>query len=375
MPNRPSQIPKPRTRSAAKIAVQPSQSIAQPEIPHLTPSLENSPTGDQEISIGTAAAMQEMQEQLQSMRDLVEAQQAQIVQLTSEVQLSRTTAQGSAPPHQQRTVLNSPSAAPTKIPQINSFTGTREEQTSTKVRAFIYNVKKVWKPGKMTEASMLDLADCYLRDRAATWVMNLEANDCKLETVRDLQLAMFKEFLPAGEKVRAKTRLMEHKLGKSVDWYVSTFRDLVEICRTTSSEAYLFFFNGLTDAFKEEFAKKYPTGEPTCLQDVYEHARTLEIAMQWNSKSTKRGTDRSGKTDKDRLSSKKYDRKDDTAKSKTKNKDKDALYWGPVGDGKRTVYRKNARCYDCGGNYTPSHTCPDTKGNGRAADDQDSPKE
>ena len=165
---------------------------------------------------------------------------------------------------------------------------------------------------------MLDLADCYLRDRAATWVMNLEANECKPETVRDLQEAMFKEFLPADEKARAKTRLMKHKLGKSVNWYVSTFRDLVEICRTPSSEAYLFFFNGLTDEFKEEFAKKYPTGESTCLQDVYEHARTLEISMQWNIKSTKRGTDGSGKTDKDRLSSKERDRKDDTAKSKTK---------------------------------------------------------
>ena len=222
---------------------------------------------------------------------------------------------------------------------------------------------------------MLNLADCYLRDRAATWMMNLEATECKPKKVSDLQEAMSKEFVPADEKARAKTKLMKHKLIRSVESYVSTFRDLVEICRTPRSEAYLFFFTGLSDELKEEFTKKHPTGEPASLQEVYEHARTLEMAMQWNRKSTKHGTDRSNKSGNGLAPSKKGYKKEGTSKTKTKIRDKDAPYWGPFGDGERNVYRKNARCYDCGGKYTPSHTCSEKPGNGTATDAHDSPNE
>ena len=106
---------------------------------NITPTTENIQEGNQGVSIGTAAMIQYMQDQLQSMCNLVKAQQTQISHLTNELQRTRTTVRQTDQPQtgQDHTVVNSLPVAPTKIPQISSFSGTRDEKNSTKVRAFI----------------------------------------------------------------------------------------------------------------------------------------------------------------------------------------------------------------------------------------------
>lgn len=221
------------------------------------------PGMDDTVSIGTAALIQSLQAELSSMRQVIEQQQVQISQLTS----SQATGSHSAPTHPSGTqTLQSPAA---RVPQITPYSGKRGQQTSTSVKSFIYNVRKVGQLSNMDEASMLRYAECYLQDRAATWMMGLEEASQLPTTVSEMQSAMIKEFVPPDEKAQAKTRLMKIKMMKSADAYISAFRDLVDVCKTPLSEAYMYFFNGLPDALKEEFQKKYPTSEPASLQDVY----------------------------------------------------------------------------------------------------------
>ena len=89
---------------------------------------------------------------------------------------------------------------------------------------------------------------------------------------------------------------MKLKLTKSVDSYISLFRELIEICQTPISEVYLFSFSVLFDGYKEEFTKQFPTGSPPSMQDVFEHARTIEIAMQWDTKPTRYANSQSTKS-------------------------------------------------------------------------------
>ena len=112
--------------------------------------------------------------------------------------------------------------------------------------------------GKMSEADMLALAASYLQDKAATWMMSLEARDEKPRSLEKLQQALIDEFVPADEKARAKLRRL--KLSGGVEKFIDTFRNLVEITGTSLSVSYLFFFNGLNDSFKEELTRKFPTG-------------------------------------------------------------------------------------------------------------------
>ena len=46
---------------------------------------------------------------------------------------------------------------------------------------------------------MLELADCYLTDRAAMWLMNLEQLNTKPASMADLQTAMIDEFVQPDE--------------------------------------------------------------------------------------------------------------------------------------------------------------------------------
>ena len=83
------------------------------------------------------------------------------------------------------------------------------------------------------------------------------------------------------EGARAKPKLMKLKQFGSIDSFIATFRDLVELCETRRSQAYLFFFNGLPNKYKEEFTKACSTCEPTNMLEVFERTRTFEMAPQW----------------------------------------------------------------------------------------------
>lgn len=222
--------------------------------------------------------------------------------------------------------------------------------------------------GNMDDASKLAIADCYLQDCAATWMMSLEDAGNKPETALALQEAMIKGFVPPEEQARAETRLMKLKLAKSVDAYMSLFRDLIEICQTPLSEAYFFFFlSGLSDEHKEEFTNKYPMGAATSMQDVYELEHSIEMAMQWHTKPNRHAYHRSTRTTDGTQTTRRQEKRGTVTRStssnnslsnnSTANRDKDVLSCGPAQTRERTLYRRIARCDDCGAKYTPAHVC------------------
>ena len=273
-------------------------------------------------SIGTAAMFDALPEELTRMRQNVNEQQSRI----SELLTARP--DSASHPHAASLQTHSQSA---KLPQIAPFSGKREDQTSTRVKAFVYNIRKVGQIATMTEPDMLALADCYLQDRAATWILGLEHANKKPKTVSDLQVALIREFVPPDEQARAKAKLMKLKLLKTVDGYINQLRELVDICQTPLSEAYLFFFSGLPDDFKEEFTKKYPTGMADNLQDVYKHARTIEMASQWNIVSAKRKKAHSSRSNDGNSTNTGNEKRDrPTPKRSERHLDKEALSWGPV---------------------------------------------
>ena len=236
-----------------------------------------------------------------------------------------------------------------KPPQIAPFSGKIEQQNSTKVKAFMFSIRKVGLIANMSEADMLALADCYLQDKAATWKMSLEARGEKPRSLEKLQQALIEEFVPADEKARANAKLMRLKLSGGVEKYIDTFRNLVEITGTSLSVSYLFFFNGLNDSFKEELTRKFPTGEPEDMSKVFEAVRTHELASQW---STAR-TSGQGKT----KSPEPKRSKEKSLQQTCNERDHKAECWGPAGQGERKYYRKNSRCFYCGKKWTPNHNC------------------
>lgn len=295
--------------------------------------------------------IQSLRSEIQMMRQTMAAQDARIENLLTLVEQGTVNQGSSGNAGEGSCDLRS-----IKAPQLCSYAGNHDERTSTKVKSFIYNVRKVGRLSGFRDQKMVELADCYLQDRAAVWMMGLERNNQKPRTVDELQTAMLREFVPQNERARAKARLMKIKQSSTMDSYISSFRDLVELCETPLSEAYLFFFNGLTDRFKEEFCKKYPTGEPNDLQEVYDHARVLDLAKQWSS----------GNMDtrpKDRRPDIKGVKKDINLKKargeKTMMPEKDPKdpIWGPSDSKQRNHYRKHNRCFECGAAWEPGHRC------------------
>ena len=60
------------------------------------------------------------------------------------------------------------------------------------------------------------------------------------------------EFVPVDEKIRAKSKMMQTKMDRGLDHYITVFRDLIEITGTPLPMACAFFFMGLPDDYKEE---------------------------------------------------------------------------------------------------------------------------
>ena len=136
---------------------------------------------------------------------------------------------------------------------------------------------------------MLALAECHLQANAAAWMMRMEKADTKPTTLDELQNMLIKEFVPPDERSRARMRLLTLQMRqKATEAHIACFQELVEMCSMPLSETYLFFFMSFSGKFKEEFTKKFPTGEPEDRQTVYDFARTIDLSIQW-SKTTEKG--------------------------------------------------------------------------------------
>lgn len=248
-----------------------------------------------------------------------------------------------------------------KAPPIPIFSGKSDERTTTKVRGFIYNVRKTGKLTNLTEEKLVELAECHLQDKAAAWIMRLEQNDAKPTTIDDLQTMMISEFVPHDERARAKVRLMNMELKTSIETHIEKFQDLIEICATPISEAYIYFFMSLPAVYKEEFTKRFPD-QPANIQEAYNHARTLSRAKQWTKANS---LSKSGKWDGPTGSNPKSGKKDNTK-----------ISWGPAKKGEGKLYRSQDRCCKCGvkGWSDPSHPCREDSAK-RVANTADAPKE
>lgn len=138
----------------------------------------------------SASSVQDLVKQVQDLTGLVKSQLQVIHQLQNQGSLN---AGASANP------LNS-----LKSPPIPVFAGKPSDCTSTKVKGFISNVRRVGcLCNNVDESKLLQLAECHLQDRASTWLTRLEDHDEKPVTLAELQAAMIKEFVPSNEKAKA----------------------------------------------------------------------------------------------------------------------------------------------------------------------------
>ena len=130
-----------------------------------------------------------LRKDLKGMREIMISQQERINQLEqhqrdADIALAREST--SQPPTGTNPGPSKVGKYIPKAPQIYSFSGKTEDQTSTKVKSFIYSVQKVGALFCMSEQDMLDLADYYLTDAAAKWMMLLESSDSKPTSLTSL---------------------------------------------------------------------------------------------------------------------------------------------------------------------------------------------
>ncbi len=288
-----------------------------------------------------------MQGEMQALRSLLEAQATTIAKLSNTQASSQHTGNSSAADSARSPLQN------LKPPPIPAYSGKEEERSSVRVKGFFYSIKTVGKLSKMSEENLLALAECHLQDKASRWIMRLEREGKKPITLDELQSEMLKEFVPSDEQTQAKSKLIKLKFKSNMEKHIATFQEYVQICDTPKSEAYLFFFMGLTPKYKEEFIKKYPTEDPSSVQEVYEYARTIDMSVTW------------GQEEKDTLTkpsptaSKNNDNSNLKVKRKALLQNKDAVSWGKAKKGEGDIYRKDDRCMKCGkkGWSDKSHPC------------------
>lgn len=301
------------------------------------------------------AEFQQLLQKITELQETVNSQQATIVQLQSE-RTGGNAQRGSSNPLQAL-----------KSPPIPVFTGKMLDCTSTKVKGFISNVRRVARLSNSDDDSkFLQLAECHLQDRASTWLTRLEARDEKPTTLDALQTAMLREFVPSNEKAKAQLKLMTFKMKSSIDKHIDDFTDLVEICETPTREAYSFFFMSVPQYLKGKLAEEFPESDPSQMRDVYKCARKHEIAEKWATgkqdghEKSDRAPSNADKTPKSTRAAPYGTNNSKGASSKTTSaKDPEALTWGPAQKGEGRLYRTHDRCCKCGKKpwSDPNHAC------------------
>lgn len=279
----------------------------------------------------TAAEIVDLRDTVTNLKKLVEDQQAKIQTLES-----------NGPSERPR---NTNALSVLKSPPIPIFKGTEADCTSTKIKAFISNVKRVGRLSNNDEEDkLIQLATCHLHDRASTWITRIEANGDFPETLEELKNEMMKEFVPSNEKAKAQLKLLTFKMRSSLDNHIEDFRELVEICNTPIREAYAFFFMSLPQYLKGKMAEEFPESDPCNMYEVFKCARKYEIAEKWasGSQNTKKENNKQGPE-------KEAVHKDSNAMKGDRRVLKDeAESWGPAQKGEGRFFIKKDRCCKCG---------------------------
>lgn len=315
-------------------------------------------TGSQSAEEGSV--INSLQEEVKSLKNTMKTQ-------TELIQKLQARLEGTDAPTMQ-THIPSAGRNSIKAPPISMFAGKVEDRNSEKVKSFFYSVQRYGKLCNYSESNMLDLAECYLQDRAASWMMRLENENRKPESLEDLQKAMMDEFVPANEKAAARVKLMDLRMKDSncLEDHITRFEDLISICGTANNEAYIYFFNSLPKTFKAKFAERFPTSQPMdrfgapSIQPAYDYARTLELSLQLAGDKEQNYPNKSH--GKKKTNAKYENQHSDPGKQNKDNKaakDLDAVSWGSAKRGEHGQYRQHDRCFKCGekGWSDPEHGC------------------
>ncbi|PXF44159.1 hypothetical protein BWQ96_06086 [Gracilariopsis chorda] len=148
-----------------------------------------------------------LQEEVQSLKATLKTQTELIEKLQARLEsTNNVTVQTRTPSAGKNTI---------RAPPITMFAGKAEDRNSEKVKSFFYSIPKYGKLCNYSEHNMLDLAECYLQDRAASWMMRLENENRKPTSLEELQKTMVDEFVPANEKASAPVKLMDLRMKDS----------------------------------------------------------------------------------------------------------------------------------------------------------------
>ncbi len=100
--------------------------------------------------------------------------------------------------------------------------------------------------------------------------------------------------------------------------------------------------------------KRFPTGEPSTLSEVYEHARTLELAQEWFLSSQQPSS-----STRFAVAAPSSRSKPSGVTQNQKEKDDDLESWGRARKGEGPLYKRKDRCMKCDKKaYSdPNHPC------------------
>ncbi len=117
--------------------------------------------------------------------------------------------------------------------------------------------------------------------------------------------------------------------------------------------------------FKQEFTKKYPVGNPSNMQEVYEHARTIELALQKCKDDTRKDVQKNFSTPRDATGGRM-----EANGSKSVVKDDKTVCWGQATRNECSLYRSKHRYFKFGvkGWSSDDHPCKERKGKGKFGD-------
>lgn len=168
---------------------------------------------------------------------------------------------------------------------------------------------------------------------------------------------------------------MKLKMKGSMDHRISKFKKLTEITGKPLMEESILFFMNMPAKYKLGFHKKYPTGSPpenVNIADVYEHACTLAVVMQWNSEYMAQNQNKkhckSGNSTAVNVRNKGTAVQTKGQSGRTRNekqKDESLESCGPRQSGETSMYMKADRRTECGkkGWKNKSNPCCPKKGN------------
>lgn len=206
---------------------------------------------------------------------------------------------------------------------------------------------------------MVDVAKCFLKGAASTWINREEAQGTEFSNLDALEKALIEEYVPDNEDAQARSKLMRLQFKSNLlERHISQFRDLIELCGPHPGDAYNYFFMSLPDEYKAELAQRFPKGS-TDLKAVYNFVRNLEVAQSWRAPSAQPPRRRSSNGF-PRTSSRHTGATN--SRTTTPQHDPAATSWGPCDKSnalERQRYRSSDRCMACGGEgwSKPTHVC------------------